>query len=180
METRENQLEGCCFRQSYAPFGAIACRCVATRTRMDASSSDSRPRLIPVVASQLGRDGNDTLGKRLGSLYINFRYSLKPGGCSISTISFPCRQPMIPRKRRMPDRTDQSHIPRRFQLTQVYRLVLIAVTGLIALPGITPPSAGAVDLAKNGSTSFVIVTDTEPSLEENTAAQWLSETLEQA
>ncbi len=79
----------------------------------------------------------------------------------------------------MPDRSAQSYVPRRFHLPRIYRLVLIAATGLIALPGITPPSAGAVDLAKNGSTSFVIVTDTEPSLEENTAAQWLSETLEQ-
>ncbi|MEZ6035588.1 MAG: hypothetical protein R3C17_21025 [Planctomycetaceae bacterium] len=47
------------------------------------------------------------------------------------------------------------------------------------MAGFIPPSAGAVDLAKNGRSSFVIVTDTEPSLEENTAAQWLSETLEQ-
>ncbi len=34
-------------------------------------------------------------------------------------------------------------------------------------------------VAKDGATKFVIVTATEPSLEEETAAQWLSETLEQ-
>ena len=34
-------------------------------------------------------------------------------------------------------------------------------------------------LAQNGKTSFVIVTATEPTTEEQTAAQWLSETLEQ-
>ena len=37
----------------------------------------------------------------------------------------------------------------------------------------------ALLLAENGKSTFVIVTSNEPSLEEQTASQWLSETLEQ-
>jgi len=67
----------------------------------------------------------------------------------------------------------------RFQACFVFRQALIAVVVLIALPANVLPMAAAADLAKDGKTAFVIVTATEPSLEEQTAAQWLSETLEQ-
>ncbi len=56
----------------------------------------------------------------------------------------------------------------------------VLLAGLVVFQAaIVAAEEKSLTLAKAGKTSFVVVTATEPAIEEQTAATWLSETLEQ-